>query len=315
MNESFVEVLKNNLQLKTTDELIHIYSEHDTNIWTDQTFKIIEMILKERIGYLPEIRINTKFDINVKQYKDTYIIRLIIIVLWILAGVIAYSLPIPFIINIILTPYNILKIVTVNFICSAISGVIIGLSAILFFSRKFNNFSINKSLLIVSSWGIGTAIIRLFTTLLSDPITSGLFTSLGDFSIENTIPFVPRLTLLDIANIILSFPILILQIIGFSFLCWNMHNMIRKDITMSFSHSINILGGLVFGFSHLIIIGMGSILINISPWIFDKETMWLLIFTICSSLVYLLVIFTIGKRYSSLFDNNIGEKEKENKAM
>ena len=48
------DLIKQNLEQKTTDELIEIWTENDNITWAPNTFEIIRKILKERSVTIPD---------------------------------------------------------------------------------------------------------------------------------------------------------------------------------------------------------------------------------------------------------------------
>jgi len=53
MNNSLHEQIYKNLNSKATDELLEIWKTNDRVEWSDTVFKIIESLLKERMGQVP----------------------------------------------------------------------------------------------------------------------------------------------------------------------------------------------------------------------------------------------------------------------
>jgi hypothetical protein len=53
VNNDFRKQVYNNLNLKETDELVEIWQNNDRVEWSEDTFSIIQGILKERLGELP----------------------------------------------------------------------------------------------------------------------------------------------------------------------------------------------------------------------------------------------------------------------
>jgi hypothetical protein len=53
MSNDFRKQVYNNLNLKETDELVEIWQKNDRVEWSDDTFNIIQEILRERLGKLP----------------------------------------------------------------------------------------------------------------------------------------------------------------------------------------------------------------------------------------------------------------------
>jgi len=50
MSDDLRQMIRNNLNLKETDELLSIWQTNDRAAWTDMTFELIEEILRERLG-------------------------------------------------------------------------------------------------------------------------------------------------------------------------------------------------------------------------------------------------------------------------
>jgi hypothetical protein len=48
------EEIANNMQLKTTEELLAILDEHDSEAWSDTAFEVVKEVLIRRTGQLPE---------------------------------------------------------------------------------------------------------------------------------------------------------------------------------------------------------------------------------------------------------------------
>lgn len=53
MSDDLRQMIRNNLNLKETDELLSIWQTNDRAAWTDMTFELIEEILRERLGEVP----------------------------------------------------------------------------------------------------------------------------------------------------------------------------------------------------------------------------------------------------------------------
>lgn len=51
---SYQQQIYNQMSLKDTEELLDIWKEHDPEAWTDEAFEQVRLILKERLGEVPE---------------------------------------------------------------------------------------------------------------------------------------------------------------------------------------------------------------------------------------------------------------------
>ena len=54
-SDSLRDQIYNNMQLKTTEELLLILEQDDHDEWTDTAFEVIKKILIQRTGRLPEV--------------------------------------------------------------------------------------------------------------------------------------------------------------------------------------------------------------------------------------------------------------------
>ena len=53
MSNSLRKQIRNNFDLKETEELVEIWQKHDRGAWSADTFSVIQEILQERLGELP----------------------------------------------------------------------------------------------------------------------------------------------------------------------------------------------------------------------------------------------------------------------
>lgn len=72
METKSVEMIRQAMEKKTTEELRAIYEEHNENDWTEEAFEAIRLILKSRGETNPIIRIAPKID-NTIIYNVTFI--------------------------------------------------------------------------------------------------------------------------------------------------------------------------------------------------------------------------------------------------